>query len=82
MVVEKTAWKVSGDGVEAIKAWPFLSIFLGASILTKTLTSAADFSAFGDPIPRLIALAFFFTQDWTPISNCVPGLSHYQDRTP
>ena len=31
---------------------------LGASVLTKTLTFAAAFSAFGDPIPWLIALAF------------------------
>ncbi|KAL0370362.1 UNVERIFIED_CONTAM: Dicarboxylate transporter 1, chloroplastic [Sesamum angustifolium] len=32
---------------------------LGACVLTKTLTFAAAFSAFGDPIPWLIALAFF-----------------------
>ncbi|XP_019055951.1 PREDICTED: dicarboxylate transporter 1, chloroplastic-like [Nelumbo nucifera] len=42
---------------------------LGASVLTKTLTFAAAFSAFGDPIPWLIALAFFFARgfykDWT-----------------
>nr|PNR34714.1 hypothetical protein PHYPA_022612 [Physcomitrium patens] len=35
---------------------------LGASVLTKTLTFAAAFSAFGDPIPWLIALAFFFAK--------------------
>ena len=35
---------------------------LGAFVLTKTLTFAAAFSAFGDPIPWLIALAFFFAQ--------------------
>ncbi|RWV77880.1 hypothetical protein GW17_00061234 [Ensete ventricosum] len=35
---------------------------LGASILTKTLPFAAAFSAFGDPIPWLIALAFFFAR--------------------
>ncbi|CAD5189918.1 unnamed protein product [Musa acuminata subsp. malaccensis] len=35
---------------------------LGASVLTKTLTFAAAFSAFGDPIPWLIALAFFFAR--------------------
>ena len=33
---------------------------LDASVLTKTLTFAAAFSAFGDSIPWLIALAFFF----------------------
>ena len=33
---------------------------LGASVLTKTLMFAATFSAFGDPIPWLITLAFFF----------------------
>ena len=43
---------------------------LGASVLTKTLTFAAAFSAFGDLIPWLIALAFFFalafnTIGWT-----------------
>ncbi|CAK7331022.1 unnamed protein product [Dovyalis caffra] len=37
-------------------------IGLGASVLTKTLTFAAAFSAFGDPIPWLIALAFFFAR--------------------
>lgn len=31
-------------------------------MLTKTLTFAAAFSAFGDPIPWLIALAFFFAR--------------------
>ena len=31
---------------------------LGASVLTKTLTFAAAFSAFGDSIPWLIVLAF------------------------
>ncbi|KAK3205286.1 hypothetical protein Dsin_019332 [Dipteronia sinensis] len=35
---------------------------LGASVLTKTLTFAAAFSSFGDPIPWLIALAFFFAR--------------------
>lgn len=35
---------------------------LGASVMTKTLTFAAAFSAFGDPIPWLIALAFFFAR--------------------
>uniref|UniRef100_A0A7N0RHS2 Uncharacterized protein n=1 Tax=Kalanchoe fedtschenkoi TaxID=63787 RepID=A0A7N0RHS2_KALFE len=35
---------------------------LGASVLTKTLSFAAAFSAFGDPIPWLIALAFFFAR--------------------
>lgn len=35
---------------------------LGAAVLTKTLTFAAAFSAFGDPIPWLIALAFFFAK--------------------
>ncbi|CAA6667321.1 unnamed protein product [Spirodela intermedia] len=35
---------------------------LGAAVLTKTLTFAAAFSAFGDPIPWLIALAFFFAR--------------------
>uniref|UniRef100_A0A7N2M2Q0 Uncharacterized protein n=1 Tax=Quercus lobata TaxID=97700 RepID=A0A7N2M2Q0_QUELO len=35
---------------------------LGVSMLTKTLTFAAAFSAFGDPIPWLIALAFFFAR--------------------
>ncbi|KAI3409349.1 uncharacterized protein J3R85_019420 [Psidium guajava] len=35
---------------------------LGASVFTKTLTFAAAFSAFGDPIPWLIALAFFFAR--------------------
>uniref|UniRef100_A0A0D6QWN4 Uncharacterized protein n=1 Tax=Araucaria cunninghamii TaxID=56994 RepID=A0A0D6QWN4_ARACU len=35
---------------------------LGASVLTRTLTFAAAFSAFGDPIPWLIALAFFFAR--------------------
>ncbi|KAB5520450.1 hypothetical protein DKX38_024769 [Salix brachista] len=33
---------------------------LGASVLTKTLIFTAAFSVFGDPIPWLIALAFFF----------------------
>ena len=33
---------------------------LSASVLTKTLTFTAAFSAFGDPISWLIALAFFF----------------------
>lgn len=35
---------------------------LGATVLTKTLTFSAAFSAFGDPIPWLIALAFFFAR--------------------
>ncbi|CAI5474078.1 unnamed protein product [Closterium sp. Yama58-4] len=35
---------------------------LGVSVLTKTLTFAAAFSSFGDPIPWLIALAFFFAK--------------------
>jgi len=35
---------------------------LGAAVLTKTLTFAAAFSAFGDQIPWLIALAFFFAR--------------------
>ncbi|KAJ6948360.1 hypothetical protein NC651_002641 [Populus alba x Populus x berolinensis] len=35
---------------------------LGASVLTKTLPFSAAFSAFGDPIPWLIALAFFFAR--------------------
>ncbi|KAL8129340.1 hypothetical protein V2J09_018495 [Rumex salicifolius] len=35
---------------------------LGASVVTKTLTFSAAFSAFGDPIPWLIALAFFFAR--------------------
>ncbi|CAI9106418.1 OLC1v1005571C2 [Oldenlandia corymbosa var. corymbosa] len=35
---------------------------LGACVLTKTLTFAGAFSAFGDPIPWLIALAFFFAR--------------------
>lgn len=35
---------------------------LGAAVLTKTLTFGAAFSAFGDPIPWLIALAFFFAR--------------------
>ncbi|GBG71516.1 hypothetical protein CBR_g8933 [Chara braunii] len=35
---------------------------LGASVLTRTLSFAAAFSAFGDPIPWLIALAFFFAR--------------------
>jgi anion transporter len=35
---------------------------LGASVLTKTLSFSAAFSAFGDPIPWLIALAFFFAR--------------------
>lgn len=35
---------------------------LGACVFTKTLTFAAAFSAFGDPIPWLIALAFFFAR--------------------
>ena len=35
---------------------------LGASVLNKTLTFAAAFSAFGDLIPWLIALAFFFAR--------------------
>ncbi|PKA49852.1 Dicarboxylate transporter 1, chloroplastic [Apostasia shenzhenica] len=35
---------------------------LGACVLTKTLTFAAAFSAFGDPIPWLIAIAFFFSR--------------------
>ncbi|KAF7153125.1 hypothetical protein RHSIM_Rhsim01G0191600 [Rhododendron simsii] len=35
---------------------------LGAAVLTKTLPFAAAFSAFGDPIPWLIALAFFFAR--------------------
>lgn len=35
---------------------------LGVSVLTKTLTFAAAFSGFGDPIPWLICLAFFFAR--------------------
>ncbi|VFR02771.1 unnamed protein product [Cuscuta campestris] len=35
---------------------------LGTCVLTKTLPFAAAFSAFGDPIPWLIALAFFFAR--------------------
>lgn len=37
-------------------------IGLGVSILTRTLTFAAAFSAFGNEIPWLIALAFFFAK--------------------
>ena len=54
---------------------------LGAFVLTKTLTFAAAFSAFGDSIPWLIALAFFFalafnTIGWTDWAKAaiVPGL--------
>ncbi|GAA0138308.1 primary active transporter [Lithospermum erythrorhizon] len=35
---------------------------LGDCVLTKILTFAAAFFAFGDPIPWLIALAFFFAK--------------------
>ncbi|XP_061350236.1 dicarboxylate transporter 1, chloroplastic [Gastrolobium bilobum] len=35
---------------------------LGVSVLTKTLPFAAAFSGFADPIPWLIALAFFFAK--------------------
>ena len=35
---------------------------LGAAVLTKTLTFIAAFSAFGDPIPWLIVLGFFFAR--------------------
>nr|WMQ58783.1 dicarboxylate transporter 1 [Lilium hybrid cultivar] len=35
---------------------------LGASVLTKTLTFTAAFSGFGDSIPWLLALAFFFAR--------------------
>ncbi|CAN6454152.1 unnamed protein product [Victoria cruziana] len=35
---------------------------LGVCVLTKTISFAAAFSAFGDPIPWLIALAFFFAR--------------------
>ncbi|CAI8616612.1 unnamed protein product [Vicia faba] len=35
---------------------------LGVSVLTKTLPFAAAFSGFGDPIPWLICLAFFFAK--------------------
>ncbi|XLS68006.1 hypothetical protein HN51_019029 [Arachis hypogaea] len=35
---------------------------LGISVLTKTLTFAAAFSGFGDPIPWLICFAFFFAK--------------------
>ncbi|KAL4293009.1 hypothetical protein AHAS_Ahas18G0085200 [Arachis hypogaea] len=35
---------------------------LGVSILTKILPFAAAFSGFGDPIPWLVCLAFFFTK--------------------
>ncbi|KAL6588145.1 dityrosine synthesis enzyme [Orobanche minor] len=35
---------------------------LGACVLTKTLTFIAAFSTFGDPIPWLIALVFFFAR--------------------
>ncbi|KAF6154129.1 hypothetical protein GIB67_016381 [Kingdonia uniflora] len=34
---------------------------LGATVLTNTLTFKAAFSGFGDPIPWLIALAYFFS---------------------
>ena len=58
---------------------------LGAFVLTKTLTFAAAFFAFGDPIPWLIALTFFFAQfialafntiGWTDRAKAaiVPGL--------
>ena len=35
---------------------------LDTAVLTKTLTFVAAFSAFGDPIPWLIAMGFFFTR--------------------
>ncbi|KAL2893305.1 Dicarboxylate transporter 1 chloroplastic [Bienertia sinuspersici] len=35
---------------------------LGASVLTKTLTFSAAFSAYGDPIPWIIALAFYIAR--------------------
>ncbi|WJX51772.1 dityrosine synthesis enzyme [Trifolium repens] len=35
---------------------------LGVSVLTKTLSFVAAFSGFGDPIPWLICLAFFFAK--------------------
>lgn len=35
---------------------------LGVSVLTKTLPFVAAFSGFGDPIPWLICLAFFFAK--------------------
>eukprot|EP00898_Chlorokybus_atmophyticus_P000990 jgi/Chlat1/1892/Chrsp145S00773 len=38
---------------------------LGAAVLTKTLTFAAAFSAFGNEIPWLIALAFFFAKGFS-----------------
>ncbi|KAJ6302937.1 hypothetical protein OIU77_016932 [Salix suchowensis] len=43
---------------------------LGASVLTKTLTFSAAFSAFGDPIPWLIALAFFFARGFIKTGTC------------
>ena len=48
---------------------------LGASVLTKTLTFAAAFSAFEDSIPWLIALTFN-TIGWTDWAKAaiVPGL--------
>ena len=58
---------------------------LGAFVLTKTLTFATAFSAFGDPILWLVALTFFFAQffalafntiGWTDRAKAaiVPGL--------
>ncbi|KAG5054311.1 hypothetical protein JHK85_006821 [Glycine max] len=46
---------------------------LGVFVLTKTLPFAASFSGFGDPIPWLIALAFFFAKGFikTDLGNCV-----------
>ncbi|KAG0460143.1 hypothetical protein HPP92_023271 [Vanilla planifolia] len=61
-------WLIPSPAGVSRNAWQLLAIFLATIIgiitqpLPSTLTFAAAFSAFGDPIPWLIALAFFFAR--------------------
>ncbi|KAJ8449484.1 hypothetical protein Cgig2_002281 [Carnegiea gigantea] len=68
--ISRTAWQLLAIFLATIvgiitQPLPFGAVALaalGATILTKTLPFSAAFSAFSDPIPWLIALAFFFAR--------------------
>ncbi|KAI4322097.1 hypothetical protein L6164_021818 [Bauhinia variegata] len=68
--VSKNAWQllaiflgtIVGIITQPIPLGAVAILGLGVSVLTKTLTFAAAFSGFGDPIPWLICLAFFFAR--------------------
>ncbi|XP_054815736.1 dicarboxylate transporter 1, chloroplastic-like [Prosopis cineraria] len=68
--VSKNAWQllaiflatIIGIIMQPLPLGAVAVLGLGVSVLTKTLTFSAAFSGFGDPIPWLICMAFFFAR--------------------